>query len=113
VRADDTVLPITIQCSPSSVVLHAVRSGDWLTVHADIPYSVVNTDTVVLIAPKGSPLEAFATFDDDRGNLVAKFKMSDLKLLLDVEAKTNELTLAGCTKDGDTFAGSDTVRIVK
>ena len=109
-RADE--LTITIQCSPSSVVLHAVRSGDWLTVHADIPYTYVARDTVRLEAPDGS-LKAAITFADDRGDLVAKFRMSELTGLLDTTVLTNDLTLTGRTTVGIPFAGADTIRIVK
>ena len=109
-RADELTIPI--QCSPSAVVLHAVRSGDWLTVHADIPYSSVRTDTVWLVAPNGS-LKAATTFPDDRGNLVAKFRMRDLTSLLETTEPTNDLTLIGFTEAGIPFVGTDTVRIVK
>jgi hypothetical protein len=109
-RADELVIPI--QCSPSAVVLHAVRSGDWLTVHADIPYCAVKTDTVWLEAPNGS-LKAATTFPDDRGNLVAKFRMRDLTSLLETTEPTNDLTLIGFTEAGIPFVGTDTVRIVK
>ena len=92
--------------------MHAVRSGDWLTVHADIPYRVVDTGTVVLTAPNGW-LDASATFADDRGNLVAKFKMSELTGLLDTTVPTNDLTLTGRTTADIPFAGTDAIRIVK
>lgn len=107
-RAEE--LSITIQCSPATVVLHAVRSGDWFTVHADIPYRLVEPQSVELVAPKGV-LDAWATFADDRGDLVAKFKMSDFKALL--EQGTSELTLTGCTVNGLEFAGTSTVRVVQ
>lgn len=109
-RADELTIPI--QCSPSAVVLHAVRSGDWLTVHADIPYRLVDKATVSLEAPNG-PLKAAATFADDRGDLVAKFRMGDLISLLATTEPTNDLTLIGSTLAGISFAGTDTVRIVK
>jgi hypothetical protein len=115
-RAEE--LSITIQCSPATVALHAVRSGDWLTVHADIPYRLVAPPSVKLVAPPSvklvapkDVLDASATFADDRGDLVAKFKMSDLKALLD--QGTSELTLTGCTVNGVEFAGTSTVRVVK
>jgi hypothetical protein len=92
--------------------LHAVRSGDWLTVHADIPYSAVKTDTVWLEAPKGS-LQAATTFPDDRGDLVANLRMRDVTNLLATTEPTNDLTLIGFTEAGIAFAGTDTPRIVK
>jgi len=109
-RADE--ITISIQCSPFAVVLHAVRSGDWMTVHANIPYSSMKPDTVWLEAPKGS-LKAASTFADDRGDLVAKFRMRDLISLLETTEPTNELTLIGFTQAGVAFAGTDTVRFVK
>lgn len=112
VRAEEADLSISIKCSPSAVVLHAVRSGDWMTVHTDIPYRLVDPKTVTLVAP-GGELDAAATFADDRGNLVAKFKMTELIKLLETDEATNDLTLTGVTAANDTFAGTDTVRIVK
>lgn len=83
-----------------------------LTIHADIPYRLVDRATVWLEAPNGS-LRAATTFPDDRGDLVAKFRMRDLISRLETTEPTHDLTLIGSTLAGISFAGTDTVRIVK
>jgi hypothetical protein len=109
-------LEIGIQCSPSTIVLRAIRSGDCLTVHADIPYSLVVKGSVELQAPYGL-LKPYSTFADDCGNLVAKFTMSELKPLLGVGV--NSLDLSGeavAPQDPEVivgFTGTDSVRVKK
>lgn len=116
IRANAQPLEIEIQCSPSTVVFTAVRSGDCFTVHADIPFALVVKGSVILHAPNGS-LTPYATFADDCGDLVAKFRMSALKPLL--VPGMNRLELNGTAKDPDglneivPFAGVDDVRVRK
>lgn len=98
----DDAMAIAIKVSPNTIVL--ASKGTWVTVHADIAYSLVDTGTVELngLSPK-------ITFADDCGNLVAKFPLADVKGI--VEPPTAELTLTGVTKAGVPFAGSDTVAV--
>ena len=94
---------INIKIAPATLNLEF--KGPWITVHTDIPFSEVKTDTVEL---DGIPV--FSTFADDRGNLVAKFKSADVKAIVATPEAT--LTLTGKTLEGDSFAGSDTIRVI-
>ena len=51
-----------------------------------------------------------ATFADSRGELVAKFLVGDVRGI--VQPGTAERTLSGTTRDGDTFSGTDTVKVI-
>ena len=99
---------IDVAISPQTVNLQF--QGEWVTVHADIPFTLVEPDSVAL---DGIPADLEK--DDDLGYLVAKFKMAGeigeyLESFLDAGAAT--LTLTGVTIDGDLFSGSDTVRVI-
>ncbi len=102
VDAED--LPVPIVIAPSTINL-ALDEGVWVTVHAEIPYSIVDGAMVTLdgIAVK-------ATFADNRGDLVAKFVVGDVKKILKVG--TAQLTLSGVTKVGATFSGTDTIKVI-
>ena len=106
-RAADATVSVDVQCSPSTVVLHAVAAGDCLTVHTDLRFSSV--DRTVPVELNG--LAAYSVFPDNRGNLVAKFNLTALRGLLTLPATT--LTLTGVTTDGQVFSGSDVVRVQK
>ena len=103
-RAEDQTVPIVV--SPSTINLQ--WKGQCITVHADIPYSEVVSSSVTLKTLNGS-ISATATFPDDRGDLVAKFSVEDVRRI--VELGMVPLTLAGDTRDG-TFSGTDTVRVI-
>ncbi len=98
---------VDIQCSPSVVVLDSVASGDWLTVHTDIPLSAVDTDEPIYL--NGVLVDYVKA--DNRGNLVAKFDLTELKALL--APPSTVLTLEGTTVEGLAFVGSDTVGVVE
>lgn len=95
---------IAIVISPSTLNLDS--AGEWVTVHAEIPFSVVDDASVEL---NGIPVEA--TFADNRGELVAKFLIGDVKEI--VEPGLVTLTLAGTTIDGGPFSGTDTIRVIQ
>ena len=97
----DLTVPIVI--SPSTINLES--EGTWVTVHAEIDYSDVVGATVTL---DGIPVKA--TFADNRGDLVAKFAVGDVRGI--VKPGMAQLTLSGTTRDGDTFSGTDTVRVI-
>jgi len=100
-RADDLTVPIVV--SPSTINLRA--AGTWVTVHAEIAYSAVDTATVKL-----DGIDVKTTFADNRGELVAKFLVGDVRGI--VAPGTAELTLCGTTKDGVPFSGTDEVRVI-
>lgn len=103
-QAEDQIVPIVI--SPSTINLQ--WKGQCVTVHADIPYSEVVSRSVTLSTLNDS-ISATATFPDDRGDLVAKFSVEDVRRI--VELGMVRLTLAGDTRDG-TFSGTDMVRVI-
>ena len=102
-----TTQPIDIAVSPQSVNLQF--QGEWVTVHANILFSLVVPDSVAL---DGFPADIEKY--DDRGYLVAKFKMTKMedyhRGFLDEGRAT--LTLTGATIGGGSFSGSDTVRVI-
>lgn len=101
-RGDELTVPIVI--APSTINLQA--GGTWVTVHAEIAYSAVNAATVTL---DGIPVKT--TFADNRGELVAKFLVGDVRGIVK-PGTTPQLTLSGTTDDGDTFSGTDMVRVI-
>ena len=95
---------LVIKVSPSTIALGS--DGGWLTVHTNIGLGAVACDTLALNDIPVSWAKA-----DSRGNLVAKFKLSEVKKI--VQPPTATLTLTGEMKDGTPLAASDTVRVVK
>lgn len=94
---------VTIVISPSTLNLES--SGIWVTVHAEIPYSNVVGASVTL---DGIPVEV--TFADNRGELVAKFCIDDVKD--SVRLGEVRLTLVGDKTDGSSFFGTDLVKVI-
>jgi hypothetical protein len=101
--ADSDLGDVPIVVSPN--VLNLQSDGVWVTVHAEIRYSLVEGITVTL---NGLPVEV--TKSDARGELVAKFSLDAVKGILDVGAV--ELTLVGETWDGETFTGTDLIEVI-
>ena len=96
-------LTVDIVVSPN--VLNLESNGIWVTVHAGIAYSTVATSSVEL---NGIPVEV--TKSDDRGELVAKFLLDDVRDI--VHLGTNELTLTGETTGGQLFSGTDEILVI-
>jgi len=104
--AQDKSLEIEIQISPH--VLNLRKMGNVVTVHADIDYDLVDAKTVEL-----NGIESSSCFSDDRGDLVAKFKMKDIiGLDLDIGEK-NDFELTGTTKDEDVFSGNESIKVIE
>lgn len=93
---------VTIQVSPATIALRS--SGHDLTVHADLPFGVVDSGSLTL-----DGLAATGSFADDRGDLVVKFDLDAVKQR--VAPPSARLTLYGSEIDGTPFQGSDTVRV--
>lgn len=96
-------IEVTIQVSPSTLVLDG--PGKYVTVHADISLSAVDTAKPVTL----NGVDASSVFADDCGDLVAKFEQAAIENTVDKPSDT--LTLVGTTVDGVTFSGSDTVMV--
>lgn len=87
---------ITIDVAPN--VLNVKSQGTVVTVHTDIAFGVVigSSDTLNDVA-----INYWKS--DDRGNFVAKFKMSDIESLPLVLGEMNTFILTGTTKNGAVF----------
>ncbi len=99
---------IEIQIAPATLNLNLDRPS--VTVHTSLMYSVVDNSTLKL-----NDIPADSTFADDRGNLVARFNSTKVKAIvtgeIDVPYEAT-LNLTGEKKDGTSFTGSDTVRVI-
>ena len=93
---------IVVQVSPKAIVLFATRTGNWVTVHADIPYADVDVETLLLNAVAVD----FAK-PDDRGDLVAKVRLT--KLIGTLGEGKNILVFEGYTTENEFFFGEDMV----
>lgn len=102
--AAQTVVPI--QVSPAVIVIGA--PVEWVTIHADIAYSNVDRDSLVLSCGDDEVAIAW-TKSDNCGNLVAKFVFADVAAI--VSAPSATLTLTGLTRDGEEFSGTQTVPV--
>jgi len=89
--------------SPQTILLGADQGGE-VTVHAEIPYSLVDTSSLYL---NGVP--ALYAFPDNRGELVVKFSEADVKTI--VAPPSAVLTLVGLMSDGESFEGADIVTV--
>lgn len=107
VRASESTLQIDIMCSPSAVVMDAAAAGDCITVHTDLAFREV--DRTVTVTLNGIP--AYLLKADNRGFLVAKFRLTAVRAIL--EAPTTMLKMQGATISGLAFSGSDTVRVIE
>ena len=95
---------INITVSPH--VINIASASTVVTVHTDIPYSVVAGATVKL-----NGLDIAWWKSDSREYFVAKFTASAVKGIVEA-GTTATLTLSGETKIGDVFSGSDDVGVI-
>lgn len=105
IQADvDEATEVAIRIAPSVLILDMAQGGA-ITVHADIPYRLVDPETVQL-----EGIAATAVFADNCGNLVAKFDEAAIKA--DRQPGIVALELTGATLDGTAFAGTNTVKAI-
>jgi hypothetical protein len=104
VQCDAQSLAINIDISPST--LNLSYQGQVVTVHTNIDYGLVIGASVKLNSVEIDWWKA-----DDRGDFVAKFNVDDVKAIVE-PGTTAVLTLTGNTKDGGSFSGTSTVRVV-
>lgn len=100
-RSED---PLGVAVSPQTLILNWEQGGS-VTVHTDIPYSIVDTESLDL-----SGVPVWWTKADDRGCLVAFFPEEEVKAI--VAPPSAVLTLSGFTVEDEEFAGSDTVTVM-
>jgi hypothetical protein len=96
---------VLITVSPATIVLGCDK-GSLVTVHTDIPLSVVDRGSVEL-----NGIAALYTKSDNRGNLVGKFDQAAIEAIIAPPEAT--LVLTGETLDGIPFSGTDTVRVIE
>lgn len=101
-RVASSSMTVDIAVAPSTIIIK--DKGEWITVHAVIPYSSVEAETVLL-----DGIDAVSTFADARGELVAKFDHEEICAI--VAPPQASLTLTGMTTAGEPFEGVDTVRV--
>lgn len=97
-----TALVVPIQVSPATLVLGA--PCEWVTIHADIAYSLVDRETIDL---NGVP--AAVVFADTQGNLVAKFPFGTIEAL--AAPPEIALTFNGATDAGEPFVGTAVIPV--
>lgn len=100
-RTDD---PLGVSISPQTLILNSAQGGS-VTVHTDIKLSVVDASSLALEGIAASGVGA-----DARGCVVASFNEAAVKAIVGPPSAT--LTLTGTYKDGETFSGSDSVRVI-
>lgn len=95
-------LEIAIQISPATLILNS--PGTWVTVHADIAYSDVDSATLTM-----NGVELVYSKSDNRGQLVVKFARADVQ---DIVAPPEALlTLTGLTVSGEPFVGTEMIKV--
>ena len=108
--------PITVsmKVSPNNLVIHSIGEGDWLTAHVDTPFSEVNCSTLeltILLYDDSIPYKYAKA--DLRGDLVAKFDLSDIKAILTTTDIPETVTLLLCweNKNGVPYCATDIIRV--
>jgi hypothetical protein len=98
--------PIPVMVAPDTIVLEEGVDEHVLTVHAEIPFSSVAD---VELVEGTNVYDPYITFPDNRGELVAKFRIPAENL----EEGPLTLVLSGITEDGAPFSGSDTISVIE
>ena len=96
---------VEIQLSPN--VLNIQSYGDIVTVHTDLPYSIVAGASVSL---NGIPISWWKS--DDRGYFVAKFAMDVVKTEASLIVGNNFVVFSGETTGGVQFTGEQILKVV-
>jgi len=107
-------LEITIEVAPN--VLNTQNHGEYLTVHTDLGFGMVNFDLPLYLLVVNVENEFYNktiaisfTKADNRGNLVVKCEMSDVEDV--VAIGFNKLRLTGTTTGGVLFWGEQTITV--
>jgi len=97
------VTEVDILVSPQTILLGENQGGE-VSVHTEIAYNSVDTDSLEL-----NRVPAMSAGSDAPGDLVAKFPEDAIKAL--VAPPSAVLTMTGATLNGGTFTGSDEVKV--
>ena len=95
---------MSIDVAPS--ILNLANAGKWVTVHTDIPYSVLVSATITL-----NGVEIKWSKADNQGNFVAKFVIGDIKNLPLKLNEYNTLTMT-CVTNNVVYVGSQDVKVI-
>ena len=97
-----------IYVAPGTIAKSA--ACNWVTIHTDVSYHSVAGDAA---AVNGTEVEVAVTFADDRGNLVAKLRFTDVVALVDPPSATITLTLTVVVDEDEMEerSASETVRV--
>jgi len=107
--ADDPIEPIEIGVMVSPNVLALNSNGGSVSLHANINYYSVSLAETALTV-NGEPLKIYYQFADDRGDLVVKCSIGELKNMVEEDSEA-VFVLTVYTKIGGEYEGTDTIRI--
>lgn len=96
----------TIDMVVSPNVLNIESNGGSISIHTNIGY-VSAEDTTVTV--NDTEIKAIATFLDNRGNLVVKCDIDEVKRLV---APGEAVFVLSCKYGGGTYTGTDTVPVI-
>ena len=101
---------VDVQLSPNTISLNSI--GGVISLHVDINYSLVVTEDLELVLNEEFPIDILYTFADDRGDLVIKCSIDEVKELVSVSEGTATFDLTVVTTGGTTYTGTDSARVV-
>jgi len=100
---------VDVQLSPNTISLHS--NGGVISLHVDINYGLVVTEDLELVLNEEFPVSILYTFADDRGDLVIKCSIDEVKEIVSVSEGTATFDLTVVTADG-IYTGTDSARVV-
>ena len=101
---------LDVQLSPNTISLNS--KGGVISLHVDINYSLVVTEDLELVLNEEFPLSILYTFADDRGDLVIKCSLGEVKEIVSESVETAMFDLTVVTTDGTIYSGTDSARVV-
>jgi hypothetical protein len=106
-RAMDETIAVQIRVAPRRIVLFAKRQGNWVTVHAKLPFEDVDLESPLSL----NQVAVDHAKPDRRGDLVAKVRLTSLAEMEVLSPPFTVLVLEGYTVNGQRFAGSCTAAV--
>ena len=107
IHADDNSI-IEVVVSPNVLALNSI--GGSVSLHTDISYSLVKDEDMSLTVNEEG-IDITSTFADDRGDLVIKCDIDELKEMVSEETTATFVLTIGTDGDGDKYTGTDEIRI--
>jgi hypothetical protein len=107
---------VEIRITPATLNLDQIDECQCVTVHAEIPYVDVDTETLTLNVKDADPIvyiDSSSTFSDNRGNLVVKFNRVEVTgIVAGYVGEEVTLSLTGKKLDETPFTGSGIIRVI-